>query len=147
MRWRPAAAVPLLATALLAGCAGGTPSPDLFVVERSGANPGADLTMLVTDGGFVRCNGGPERPITSDQLIEARDIARELNDDDREEEPGLFETRPSLPARRGSQVSYVVRGEDGEARFADNSRGAPEAYLKLAVLVRALAKGPCGLPR
>jgi len=136
-----------LAAALLAGCAGGTPSPDLFVVERSGANPGADLRMLVNDGGFVRCNGGPEEQITSDQLIEARDIARELNDDDREEEPGLFETAPSLPPERGSQVRYLVRGEDGEARFADNSRGAPEAYLKLAVLVRALAKGPCGLPR
>lgn len=131
----------------LAGCAEGTPSPDLLVIERTGSNPGARLSMLISDGGFARCNGGPEKPITSDQLIDARAIARDLNDDDREEEPGLFKTRPRLPVRPGSQVSYVVRGEDGSARFADNSAGAPEAYLELQVLVRAIAKGACGLAR
>ncbi|MTD46803.1 hypothetical protein GKE82_21540 [Conexibacter sp. W3-3-2] len=133
--------------AVLAGCAGGTPSPDLFVVERSGTNPGAQLRLRVTDGGFVSCNGGPERAISSDQLIDARDIVRDLNDDDREDTPGLLRTRPSLPPRPGSQLRYVVRAEDGSARFADNAADAPEAYLKLAALVRALAKGPCGLPR
>ncbi len=40
-----------LAAALLAGC--GAPSPDLFVVERSGGIPGARLTMVVDDGGIV----------------------------------------------------------------------------------------------
>jgi len=147
-RRREAFAVALVAiAALAAGCAEGTPSPDLFVVHRTGSNPGAKLTMLVNDGGFVRCNGGPEQMITSDQLIEARDIVRELNDDDRDETEGLFKTAPSLPPRPNSQLSYVVRGEDGTARFADNSAKAPAAYLKLQALVRALAKGPCGLPR
>lgn len=131
----------------LGACAEGTPSADLFVVERSGQNPGANLTMLVTDGGFVRCNGGAEHMITSEQLIEARDIAHDLNDDDRQETEGLFKTVPSLPSRPGSQVRYVVRGEDGTARFADNSADAPEAYLKLQRLVRTLAKEACGLAR
>ncbi len=144
---RAAAAVLAGITVGLAACAEGTPSADLFVVERSGENPGADLTMLVTDGGFVRCNDGPEHMITSAQLIEARDIVRDLNDDDREETEGLFKTASSLPPRPNSQVSYVVRGEDGTARFADNSARAPEAYRKLQALVRTLAKGPCGLSR
>jgi len=136
-----------LAALLAAGCAEGTPSPDLLVVERTGTNPGARLTMLINDGGFVRCNRGPQQPITSDQLIEARAISRDLNDDDRKDEPGLFKTRPRLAPRPASQLSYVVRGEDGSARFADNSAAAPGAYLKLQVLVRALAKGACGLAR
>lgn len=140
-------AVAALCAVSAAGCAEGTPSPDLLVIERSGVNPGARLTMLISDGGFARCNGGPEKPITSDQLIDARAIARDLNDDDREETPGLFKTRPRLPARPGSQLSYVVRGEDGSARFADNSFRAPKAYLELQVLVRAIAKGACGLAR
>jgi hypothetical protein len=141
-----AAAAAILAT-VLAGCAEGTPSPDLLVIERTGVGPGARLRMLISDGGFVRCNGAPQVPISSDQLIEARAIVRDLNDDDRKEEPGLFKTRPRLAPRRGSQLSFLVRGEDGTARFADNSAAAPEAYRKLQALVRALAKGPCGLPR
>lgn len=130
-----------------AGCAEGTPSADLLVIERTGVNPGARLTMLISDGGFVRCNRSADRPISSDQLIRARAIARDLNDDDREQTPGLFRSRPRLPARSGSQLTYSVRGEDGKARFADNSADAPQAYLKLQVLVRELAKGPCGLSR
>lgn len=145
---RRAGITALLALAgLAAGCAEGTPSADLLVVQRSGANPGADLTMVISDGGFVRCNDGPERAITSQDLIDARALARAFNDDDRDEEEGLFGTTPSLPARPGSQVRYTVRGEDGSSRFADNSADAPQEFLELAALVRRLAKGPCGLAR
>ena len=62
---------------LLGGCGG--PTADLFVVERDGSIPGARLTLLVSDDGTVRCNRGDRREITSEQLIDAREIARELN--------------------------------------------------------------------
>ena len=62
-------ALVVVLAAVLAGCGG--PSADLFVVQRTGSVPGADLEMLVSDSG-VRCNGGPEREISSDQLLDAR---------------------------------------------------------------------------
>ena len=73
---RAAAALSLCAAALV-GCGG--PQADLFLVERAGSVPGARLTLLVSDGGTARCNRGEELPITSAQLIDAREIARELN--------------------------------------------------------------------
>jgi hypothetical protein len=148
-RARPAVAVVLaaLVVAVVGACADGTPSADLFVVERSGANPGADLVMQVSDGGFVRCNGGPERQFTSEQLIDARAITRELNGDPEDGEPGLVDTTPRLPARPGSQLTYAVRAERGTVRFADNSQPIPKELQELQALVRALAQGPCGLER
>lgn len=142
-----AAGLVALAATGLAACADGTPSADLFVVERTGPNPGADLVMQVTDGGFVRCNGGPERQFTSRQLIDARAIARELNGRPDDGEPGLVDTTPQLPPRPGSQLSYAVRAERGTVRFADNSQPIPKELQELQALVRALAQGSCGLER
>jgi hypothetical protein len=63
--------------ACVAAC--GTPSPDLFVMKRSGSVPGAKLEMLVSDQ-TTRCNHGPVKPLTSAQILEARDILRDLLD-------------------------------------------------------------------
>ncbi len=60
------------------GCGGGIASPDIFVVQRSGTIPGASLTLVVNDGGTVRCDGGPPRPISDSQLVLARGIQEEL---------------------------------------------------------------------
>ena len=49
----------LLAGAL-AGCGLNVASPDLFVLTRTGQ--GGKLTLLVNDGGTVRCNGGKVSP-------------------------------------------------------------------------------------
>jgi hypothetical protein len=131
---RPLAA---LAPALvLAAC--GTPRHDLFVVERSGPVPGARLTMLVTDGGAVTCNG-TRHDLTSEQLIDARELERDL------EEPGSRGL--SLPPRAGSQLTYSVRLETGTVRFSDNSQGQPAAFFRLAAFVRSVAQDVCGLPR
>jgi hypothetical protein len=128
---------------LLGGC--GQRSADLFVVERSGTIPGARLTLLVGDGGTVRCNGGAAREITSADLIDARAIARELNGT--EQEPGFAREGLSLPPGPGSILRYQVRSEGGTVRFADISRGQPQAFFDLAKLTRDLAKQVCGLAR
>ncbi len=60
--------------AAVAAC--GTPSPDLFVVHRSGDVPGAKLDLLVSDTS-VRCNG-KRHPLSSDQIIEARALTDDL---------------------------------------------------------------------
>lgn len=134
----------LLVSAVLAGCGG--PSPDLFVVERTGSVPGARLTLVVDDGGFVRCNGGERKAITSEQLIDAREIERALRGEE-EDRPGLAARNVVLPPRPGSILRYDVRTEAGSVSFADTSAGQPQELYRVAKLTRDLAKKVCGLPR
>lgn len=139
----PLAVAALLSAVAAAGC--GTPSADLFVVHRSGTIPGARLSLLVGDGGTVRCNGGPERPITSKQLIDARGILDDLEGDKKSDGPLKRDLR--LPGRPNSILRYVVRAEDGTVAFSDTSAGQPHVFYEVAAFTRAMAKGPCGLPR
>ena len=135
----------LLLTVAVVGC--GTPSADLLVVERTGDVPGARLTLRLQDGGEATCNDDRTGTITSEQLIEARALVRELRGDPEEDEPGLLRTAPRLPAQPGSVLAFTVRAEDGTARFADNARGLPTAYSRLIKLTRDVARGACGLER
>ncbi len=132
-----------LAVAAVAGCGG--PSADLYVLERSGSTPGAKLTMVVGDGGTVRCNGGKEYEISSAQLIDARAIAGDLNGD--EEEPGPARETLNLAPGKYTILRYNVRTEFGTVAFSDSSRPQPPVFFALAKLTRDLAKNVCGLPR
>jgi hypothetical protein len=128
----------------LAGCGG--PKADLFVVERAGSIPGARLTLLVSDDGTARCNRGPEQPITSAQLIDARAIARELNGPE-DERDGPADEGLRLAPLPGSILRYDVRVEDGSVAFSDNSRDQPQVFYEVAKLTRDIAKESCGLAR
>ena len=141
---RAGCAAALLAALLLSGCGG--PSADLFLVERSGSIPGARLTMLVGDGGTVTCNRGDQKPITSDQLIDAREIARDLNGP-KDEENGPADRGLTLPPGPGAIMRYDIRSEDGSVAFSDTSRGQPPVFYRVAKYTRDLAKGVCGLSR
>jgi hypothetical protein len=140
---RRAAAAPARAAAvacaavLLAAC--GSEAHDLFLVQRTGAVPGAQLALRVTDDGRASCNRGPLVDITSRQLIDARELARDL-------EP-LAVRRFALGAQPGSVLRYRVVLPDGSVRFADSSRGQPPALFRLAKLTRDVARGACGLAR
>jgi hypothetical protein len=124
-------------TVLAGGC--GQPSADLFTMTRGGSIPGARLRLRVTDDGHVSCNGGALVEITSKQLIDARDAARELS------KPAGKHV--SLPARAGSTLNYAFTIDEDTVRFADNSAGQDPAMYRAALLVRQLAQGPCHLPR
>jgi hypothetical protein len=126
-----------LAAPALAGC--GTEGHDLFVVERAGTIPGAGLQLRVTDDGRASCNRGALVDITSAQLIDARDLAREL--------APLARRRFALAPGPGSVLRYDVVLEDGRVRFADTSRGQPAPLFRVAKLTRDIARGPCGLAR
>ncbi len=137
------AAGAVVAGLLLAGC--GVASPDLFVLHRSGSVPGARLTLLVNDGGTVRCNGGPPKTITSAQLIKARGAVDDLKG--KPDTPGPATLATQLPARPNSILRYVVRDEDGTVAFSDTSAHQPKVFFQLAALTRELAQKVCGLPR
>ena len=120
----------------LAGC--GTPSPDLFVVERDGTVPGAKLHLLVSDTS-VRCNNGSPLPLTSAQTIEARDIT----DDLLLVQSGEVAVPPSPP----SQIfRFAIRTEDGVLRFADTAQ-RPPILPRTARFVRRVAIDTCKLVR
>jgi hypothetical protein len=94
---------------------------------------------VVSDGGRVRCNDGPERDVGSRRLLEARKVARELEDEARDD--------LALPAGPNSVYSYRVRLEDGTVRFSDTSPGITEPMRDLQALTRSIAREVCGLPR
>lgn len=131
------AAAALAAAALLGGC--GTPSADLFVVHRTGSIPGARLTLLVSDGGFVDCNGGRDRDMSDPLLLDARELARDLEK--------YAKRSLRLPPGPGSVLTYSVRLEDGTVRFSDTSPRQPPVFRRMALFVREVAKGSCGLAR
>jgi hypothetical protein len=124
------------ALATIAGC--GTPSPDLFVVQRDGTVPGARLYVLVSDT-TVRCNHGEARPLTSAQTIEARDIT----DDLLLVQSGKVEVPKAPPAQI---FRFEIRDEQGVLRFADTAQ-RPPVLPRTARFVRRLAIDVCKLAR
>ena len=56
---------------LVAAC--GTDTSDLLIVERTGKLPDAKLTLLITDGLIVECNG-VKKDLPNDLLLDARDL-------------------------------------------------------------------------
>jgi hypothetical protein len=130
-------AVTAALAAALAGC--GTPSADLFVVERDGTLPDAKLTLRVGDGGTVRCDGGPEVKISSDDLLDARQLTEDLRP--------LLDRDVRLEPRKGSLLRYRVTGEEGEVRFADNSANQPTVFALLIRFTRKIAMEACGRDR
>jgi len=132
---RRAAAAALLVVALT-GC--GTASPDLFEVRRSGEDRAANLTLIVSDGGTVTCNG-EEHALDADRLLTARELSRELAD---QAELGV-----ELPPGPGAVLSYRVRMEAGTVSFSDTSPGNPRAFLRVAAFTKDVAERVCGIVR
>jgi hypothetical protein len=135
-----------LAAAVSAGCGGGPPA-DLFVVQRSGSIDGARLTLRITDDGGAYCNRGGRKEITSAQLIDARELRRELDGEKDKDKVGLAQRHIDLGPGAITTLSYRVRSEQGTVAFSDTSARQPPAFYRLAKLTRDIARGACGLPR
>jgi hypothetical protein len=134
MSARPTAAA--LVALALAGC--GTPSPDLFEVRRSGSDANANVTVVVSDGGSVTCNGA-RHDLSAERLLRAREVERDL-------EPQA-ELNLELPRGPRAQLRYRVRTETGTVAFSDTSRGNPPSFLALAAFTKDLTERVCGLER
>jgi hypothetical protein len=133
---RRRAALLLAAAALLGGC--GAPSADLFAVDRSGADRNANVRLVVNDGGTVTCNGR-EHTLPSEQLLDARALARDLADDAK---VGI-----DLAPGADSVLSYRVRTPDGDLRFSDTSRPLPKELVALTQFTKDVTEDVCGIER
>lgn len=136
-RRRRAAALAAVLAAVASGACG-TPTADLFVVERAGELPDARLDLVVGDGNSVRCNGA-EKPLANDKLLDARELADDL-------EP-LLDRRTTLATPPGAQLTFRVFNDKGEARFADASAARDPVLARLLAFTRAVAQESCGLQR
>jgi len=135
---RRAAAAGLGAVTSVAMAACGTPSPDLFVVERDGTVPGAKLELLVSDQ-TARCNNGPVKNLSSAQIIEARDIRRDLL--------LLQAGGAAIPQAPPAQIfTFAVQTEQGTLRYPDTQQ-RPAILPRLSRFVRRVAIDTCGLER
>ena len=125
------------AAALTAGC--GTPPADLFEVERSGRDENANVRMLVSDGGSVKCNDQESKAIDGPTLLEARDIARELSQ--------TAELAIELPPGDNPTLRYRVRTEAGTVAFTDRSEGRPKVFDRVVAFTAKVSEDVCGLQR
>jgi hypothetical protein len=126
----------LLAVLLLAGC--GSPPADLFSVERSGADPNANVDVVVSDGGSVTCDG-VEHELDADRLLTARQLERDLAP---QAELGI-----ELPRGPGTNLSYRVSMESGHVEFSDRSPGVPSTFQRVAAFTKDVTERVCGIER
>jgi hypothetical protein len=122
---------------LLAGC--GEKSADLFEVRRSGADTNANVDLVVNDGGTVSCNRSKAIALPGTMLLDARELARDL-----EQEASL-----SIELPRGPQSSlrYVVRVSNGSVSFFDTSPGRPKAFDRLVAFSKDVIEDVCKIER
>ena len=121
----------------LAGC--GQPAPDLFEVQRRGADANANLRLVVSDGGTVRCNDAAPKALDADRLLRARELARQL------EEPVALGLE--LEPGPGSVLSYRVRSPGGSVAFSDTSPQRPPVFDQVAAFTDDVAEDICGVER
>ena len=127
----------LIALLMLAGC--GAPSADLFVVTRSGKDKNANVSVLVSDDGYVSCNRGKPVPMGAKRLLVARQLARDLQ---KQAALGL-----ELPRGPGAILSYKVRLQDGTIGFSDTSRGRPATFNRVAAFSADVIERVCKITR
>ena len=122
---------------LTVGC--GAPSADLFEVVRTGTDRNANVRLLVSDDGTVRCNRRKPVAMGAKRLLRARELARDL---ETQAALGL-----KLPRGRGSILSYRARLEAGTISFSDRSRGIPKSFQQLAAFTSDVAEQVCKIER
>ena len=132
MRLRFAAAAS--ASLALAGCGLDVQSADLFKVTRSGAGT-RPLTLLVNDSGTISCDSGKAKPLSDPQLLQARDLADNLNQD--------VTLRFARNAR--SVFTYTVQVQKGTFSFPDTAASARKELSQLELFVVQAAANPCGI--
>jgi hypothetical protein len=128
-----AAASTLTAVIVLAGCGLNETSPDLFLLKRTGQ--GQTLTVLVNDGGTIRCDGRAAKPISDQMLLQARDLATTLDND--------AKAKLEIAAAANSVAFYSVRLQDGTITFPDTAASTHHELAQAELFAVQAEQGPC----
>jgi hypothetical protein len=131
-----AAVATIGALVVLTGCGLDVQSGDLFQVTRTGQ--GRKLTLLVNDGGTITCDGSKRKALSDPQLLQARDLATNLNDDAKAKLTGFRSGARSV-------FSYTVKVQNGTFTFPDTAAAARKELSQLELFVVQAAANPCGL--
>jgi hypothetical protein len=119
---------------LTAGCFD-VRSADLFLLTRTGQ--GSRLTLLVNDGGTIRCNGGKAKRVSNTTLIAARDLADNLAGDGQD--------NLTIPRAPGSVYYYRIRLEQGTVAFPDRASATRKVLAQAELFAAQAAQRDCGL--
>jgi hypothetical protein len=122
---------------VVSACGLAVRSPDLFLLTRTGER--GKLTLLVNDGGTIRCNGKQPRQLSDALLLQARDLASGLGGDAKQ---GL-----RVPSEPNSVYEYTIRLQGGTISFPDSAT-AGGRYPRLAqaeLFALQAAQQACGL--
>jgi hypothetical protein len=125
-----------LALAAAAGC-GGSPG-DLMSIQVTGGPGNVKQDIVIRADGQATCNGGAAKDIGSDNLIEAREIEREVGD--------IAKRGAVYEARQKDDLKlrdYVLRRDDGEVRWTETARGLPEILPRAQLLALQLGRDLC----
>jgi hypothetical protein len=133
MRLRPPAAC-FLAALAVSGCGLDVQSPDLFLLTRTGSGP--KLTLLVNDSGTIRCNGGAARSLSDPLLLDARQLAGDLDQD--------VKNRLHFAGRAGV-YTFSVHLQDGTLVFPDRAAAHHSELARAELFTLQAAQGPCRL--
>jgi hypothetical protein len=117
---------------ILSGCGLQVTSPDLFVLKRTG--PGRPVSLLVNDGGTIRCDGGRSQSLSDPLLIDARQLASDLDKDAR--------AKLSLRSPADAVYRYVMTLQNGTIAFPDTA-GKQHPELARAELFAVAAEQAC----
>jgi hypothetical protein len=120
---------------VVSGCGLNVQEPDLFLLTRSGGGP--RLTLLVNDGGTIRCNGRSARSLPDPLLLQARDLAAAL--------VGDAQRNLRIPAPPNSVVRYRVRLQGGSISFPDTAATTHPNLAQLELFTVRAAQRACGL--
>jgi hypothetical protein len=131
----PGLALLAVGLAMLSACGLAVQSPDLFLLTRTGQ--GTKLTLLVSDGGTIRCNGSKPRAISDPMLIQARDLAVNLAPD--------ASSSLSLPAGRGTIFSFRIKLQQGTITFSDRDTTGHRELAQAELFAVQAAQQACGL--
>ena len=133
----PPALSPL--SAVLSGCGGG-PRRTCSCSRAPARCRALDLTLLVNDGGTVRCNGGAPRQLPDQRLLDARRIAEDLSDDAK---------RGPHAARAARLAAALPPAHAGRDRHVQRRRRRPQtgARARRSSFARTVAQDVCGLAR
>ena len=135
VRLRPRAVLaPACAALALVATSCGGPAADLFAVARSGSIPGADVTLIPSGDGTVRCNGH-RHELPDPLLLTAENLADNLTT------PASKALR--LPSGPHPIYTYVVDTPSGVFSYSDDSPHQGSTLRQLQAWVLAVVQKVC----